>query len=63
MSIFNYNTGWYAMMYFLLIIMFNYFYVAIQYNPVEMANNLQKNNGAIPGHSSRQDPPPSLLPR
>ena len=42
-------TGWYAMIYILLIIMFNYFYVAIQYNPVEMANNLQKNNGAIPG--------------
>ena len=37
------------MIYILLIIMFNYFYVAIQYNPVEMANNLQKNNGAIPG--------------
>ena len=49
LSIFNYNTGWYAMIYILLIIMFNYFYVAIQYNPVEMANNLQKNNGAIPG--------------
>lgn len=49
LSIFDYNTGWYAMIYILLIIMFNYFYVAIQYNPVEMANNLQKNNGAIPG--------------
>ncbi len=49
LSIFNYNTGWYAMIYIILIIMFNYFYVAIQYNPVEMANNLQKNNGAIPG--------------
>jgi len=33
----------------LLIIAFNYFYVAIQYNPIEMANNLRKNNGAIPG--------------
>ncbi len=49
LSIFNYNTGWYAMIYILLIIVFNYFYVAIQYNPVEIANNLQKNNGAIPG--------------
>lgn len=49
LSIFNYNTIWYALIYILLIIMFNYFYVAIQYNPVEMANNLQKNNGAIPG--------------
>ena len=33
----------------MLIIAFNYFYVAIQYNPIEMANNLRKNNGAIPG--------------
>lgn len=37
-------------MYFLLIIGFNYFYVAVQYNPVEIANNLKKNNGAIPGY-------------
>ena len=28
---------------------FNYFYVAIQYNPVEIANNLRRNNGSIPG--------------
>jgi len=33
-----------------LIIAFNYFYVAIQYNPLEIANNLKKNNGAIPGY-------------
>jgi preprotein translocase subunit SecY len=32
-----------------LIIAFSYFYVAIQYNPIEMANQLQKNNGGIPG--------------
>ena len=38
------------MIYFLLIIAFNYFYVSIQYNPVEIANNLKKNNGAIPGY-------------
>ena len=46
---FNYDTWLYAVLYFLLIIAFNYFYIAIQYNPIEMANNLQKNNGAIPG--------------
>lgn len=40
----------YAILYFLLIIAFNYFYVAITYNPVEIANNLKKNNGAIPGY-------------
>jgi preprotein translocase subunit SecY len=39
----------YAILYFLLIILFNYFYVSIQYNPVEIANNIKQNNGAIPG--------------
>ena len=42
--------GWvYGILYFLLIIMFAYFYLAIQYNPIEMANNLRQNNGTIPG--------------
>lgn len=42
--------GWiYMIMYFLLIIMFAYFYVAITYNPIEMANNLRQSNGGIPG--------------
>ncbi len=39
----------YGLLYALLIIAFNFFYVAITYNPIEMANNLKKNNGAIPG--------------
>ena len=39
----------YAVIYFLLIIAFNYFYVSIQYNPVEIANNLRQSNGGIPG--------------
>ncbi len=44
------SDSWvYAVMYFLLIIAFAYFYSTIQYNPIEMANNLRKNNGAIPG--------------
>ena len=43
------NSWVYAVLYLLLIVAFNYFYVAIQYNPVEIANNLRKNNGAIPG--------------
>ena len=47
--VFNYRSFLYAVVLFLLIIAFNYFYVAIQYNPVEIANNLRKNNGAIPG--------------
>lgn len=42
--------GWvYMVLYFLLIIGFAYFYVTIQYNPIEMANNLKQNNGTIPG--------------
>ena len=48
--LFHSNSWFYAVMYFILIIMFNYFYVAIQYNPVEIANNLRNNNGAIPGY-------------
>ena len=39
----------YAILYFLLIIFFTYFYTAIQYNPIEMANNMKKNGGFIPG--------------
>lgn len=39
----------YAILYLLLIIGFNYFYVAVQYNPIEIANNIKNNNGAIPG--------------
>ena len=46
---FQSDSWWYAGMYFILIIFFAYFYSTIQYNPIEMANNLRKNNGAIPG--------------
>ena len=48
-DVFSTSSIWYAILYFILIILFNYFYIAIQYNPVEMANNIRKNNGAIPG--------------
>lgn len=47
---FSHTSPAYAILYFLLILGFNYFYVAITYNPVEIANNLKKNNGAIPGY-------------
>lgn len=44
------TTGWiYCICYFLLIVGFSYFYCAIQYNPIEIANNLKQNNGAIAG--------------
>ena len=44
------NTHWfYGLIYFLLIIFFAYFYAQIQYNPIEMANNIRRQSGAIPG--------------
>ena len=43
------TTVWYAIIYFLLIIFFAYFYSTIQFNPIEVANNLKKNGGYIPG--------------
>ena len=46
---FNSTSVGYMIIYFFLIIMFAYFYTTIQYNPVEMANNLRTNNGTIPG--------------
>lgn len=39
----------YGILYFLLILFFTYFYTAIQFNPIEMANNMKKNGGFIPG--------------
>ena len=48
-NVFNTNTWVYAVFYFLLIIFFSYFYSTIQFNPVEIANNLRKNGGFIPG--------------
>ena len=43
-------TSWvYAVLFFLMIIFFAYFYAAIQYNPTEMANNIRSNSGTIPG--------------
>ena len=49
LSLFSVQGVFYAVIYFLLIIGFAYFYATIQFNPVEMANNLRKNGGAIPG--------------
>ena len=45
----NQTGGLYVVLYFLLILMFAYFYMSIQYNPLEMANNLRQSNGTIPG--------------
>lgn len=44
------QTGWvYMVLYFFMIIIFAYFYMSIQYNPLEMANNLRQSNGTVPG--------------
>ena len=44
------NTSWvYVIMYGLMIFFFSWFYSTIQYDPVEIANNLKKNGGFIPG--------------
>ena len=47
--IFDTTTWPYIVLYFLLIIFFSYFYSTIQFNPIEVANNLKKNGGFIPG--------------
>ena len=44
------STHWaYGIIYFILIIAFAYFYSSIQYNPIEMSQNIAKNGGMIPG--------------
>ena len=43
------NSWIYAVLTFVLIIAFAYFYVTISFNPIEVANNLKKNGGFIPG--------------
>jgi len=48
-NFFNYTSPVYAILFFALIIAFAYFYIAISFNPVEVANNLKKNGGSIPG--------------
>ncbi|MEA4965839.1 MAG: preprotein translocase subunit SecY [Oscillospiraceae bacterium] len=47
--VFSNNSTLYAIIYFILIILFSYFYSTVQYNPVEISNNLKKNGGFIPG--------------
>jgi len=49
LGIFDTSSWVYPIIYFVLIVFFSYFYSTIQFNPVEVANNLQKNGGYIPG--------------
>lgn len=48
-NLFSADNPFYIVLYILLIFMFSYFYAAIQFNPIEIANNLKKNGGFIPG--------------
>ena len=43
------NSFWYNCVFFLLIVAFTYFYTAITVRPTDMAENLKRNNGFIPG--------------
>ena len=44
------STSWvYALSYFVLIFFFSWFYASVQYDPVEIANNMKQNGGFIPG--------------
>ena len=49
MRLFDTSKPFYSILYFLLIVGFSYFYATMQFNPVEVANNLKKNGGFIPG--------------
>ena len=49
MQLFDTTKPFYSIIYFLLIVGFSYFYATMQFNPVEVANNLKKNGGFIPG--------------
>ena len=48
-DIFSADHWVYAILFFILIILFSYFYILISFNPIEVANNLKKNGGFIPG--------------
>ena len=43
------NSIWYNIVFFILIVAFTYFYTAITVRPTDMAENLKRNNGFIPG--------------
>lgn len=49
LNLFKQTSPFYIVLYALLIIGFAYFYASIQFNPIEISNNLKKNGGFIPG--------------
>src|SRR3989338_5508257 len=46
---FSQNTWLYGIAYFVLVVAFTYFYTAVTFNPQNVANNLQKQGGFVPG--------------
>ncbi len=48
-NIFNYSKPLYIVIFILLLVGFSFFYIMISFNPVEVANNIRNNGGAIPG--------------
>lgn len=49
LRLFQQTHPFYIIAYFLLILFFTYFYTALQFNPIEMSNNMKKNGGFVPG--------------
>ncbi len=49
-SFLNTDTWLYLVLFLVLTVAFSYFYILISFNPVEVANNINSNGGAIPGH-------------
>ena len=49
LKVFDVGSIFYILIYFALIIFFAYFYSTVQFNPIEISNNLRKNGGFIPG--------------
>ena len=49
MRLFDTTKPFYSILYFILIVGFSYFYATMQFNPIEVSNNLKKNGGFVPG--------------
>jgi preprotein translocase subunit SecY len=49
MALANYDGFWYNLIFGLLVVIFTYFYTAIAINPNQMAEDMKKNGGFIPG--------------
>lgn len=45
----DHTNGWYNLIYAVLVIVFTYFYTALIFNPTQMADEMKRNNGFVPG--------------